>query len=294
MPEGSRSKRVKGLGEMGQSIAGPPRSDGSFRSGISRLLLAALDILFPPRCLICEGDFPDSMIHAQALPPYHRPFWRELVEERAFCPKCFREIPFIREPMCLQCGSPLPHNLNPESSCGQCLVTPPLYASAQSLGLYEGSLHQAINRLKYNNQRTLANPLGHLLSIATDDRIRSKRIDVILPIPLHPKRLKERGYNQSILIAKILALYIGIPVEFGCLERIRWTVPQVELKGRLREKNVRGAFRVTHPERINGKRVLLVDDVLTTGATVNEATRTLMKSGINEVHVLTLGRVVRF
>jgi ComF family protein len=120
------------------------------------------------------------------------------------------------------------------------------------------------------------------------------RIDLILSIPLHTKRLKERGYNQSILIAKALESYTGISCEFGCLERVRWTVPQVELKRSLREKNVRGAFRVSRPEMIKGKKVLLVDDVLTTGATVNEATKALMNSGTKEVHVLTLGRVVRF
>lgn len=286
---------MKGLDEMGPSPPWPPGSEESRRSGIKRLLSAALDILFPPRCLVCDMDFPnDVVIPDHKLPTSYLPLWGELVEQRAFCPKCLREIPFIRGPMCLRCGSPLPHDLQPESYCGQCIITPPPYESAQSLGRYEGSLHHAINRLKYNNQRTLADPLGHLLSIAAGDRIRPMRIDLILSIPLHTKRLKERGYNQSILIAKALESYTGIPCEFGCLERVRWTVPQVELKRSLREKNVRGAFRVSRPEMIKGKKVLLVDDVLTTGATVNEATKALMNSGTKEVHVLTLGRVVRF
>ncbi len=262
---------------------------------IGCLLWAALDILFPPRCLICDAYLPDgSMSTVKGFTPYHRSFFGEFVEERAFCPKCFDEIPLLRGPLCLRCGSPLPHELHPESYCGQCLVTPPPYSSAQSLGRYEGSLHHAINRLKYNNKRSLAGPLGHLLFIATGDRIKSLEIDIILPIPLHSKRLKERGYNQSVLIAEALARYIDVPVELGCLERVRWTTPQVELKGSQREKNVRRAFRVRRPERIKGKRMLLLDDVLTTGATVNEATRTLIKSGATEVHVVTLGRVIRF
>jgi len=147
--------------------------------------------------------------------------------------------------------------------------------------------------LKYRNRRYLARPLGHLMSIIGGKWIHLHKIDAIVPIPLHKKRIKERGYNQSILLARAIGDYTGLPVEMDCLIRIRWTMPQVELNEKEREKNVKGAFDVKDPERLLGKKVLIVDDVITTGATINEATKTLNASGIEGVFVFTLGRVMR-
>jgi ComF family protein len=120
-----------------------------------------------------------------------------------------------------------------------------------------------------------------------------KGFDVVIPVPLHKQRLKERGFNQSLLLAREVARVFGLEVDYRSLKRIRPTRPQVDLKPDERKKNVKGAFDVKSPERVRGRRVLLVDDVFTTGATVSECARVLKKAGA-EVYVLTLARVERF
>jgi ComF family protein len=263
-------------------------------SEIKNLLPHAIDILFPPRCLVCERDLKLADIDSKEILPPFRSIWERIIDERAFCPTCFSELPFIRGPVCARCGSPLSiENYQQPDICGECLVFPPPFISAISLGFYGGSLQKSIELLKYRNQRSIARPLGHLLSIVSETWIKSHAIDVILPIPLHKKRIRERGYNQSALIARAMGSYTGLPVEIDSLIRVRNTMPQVSLRINEREKNVKGAFKVRDPERIKGKRVLLLDDVITTGSTIKEATKSLISSGIEEVFVITIARVMR-
>ena len=115
---------------------------------------------------------------------------------------------------------------------------------------------------------------------------------VVLPVPLHPKRLRERDFNQSLILAKEISKAVGIPLIIDNLQRIRWTRPQIELKGEERLINVKGAFALKNHKAIEGKSILLIDDVYTTGATVRECSKILKKAGVEKVYVLTLARVI--
>jgi ComF family protein len=163
------------------------------------------------------------------------------------------------------------------------------FDACYSYGAYEGSLRELIHLFKYSGVRPLARPLGHLLSLALP---RDLEFDLIAPMPLHWRRLWSRGFNQSALLARDLARRTGVP--YGRpVRRRRATVSQAELSGAERRRNVAGAFVVTGRPDVTGKRLLLVDDVLTTGATLGACAAALKKAGARYVTVLTLARVDR-
>jgi ComF family protein len=149
-------------------------------------------------------------------------------------------------------------------------------------------LAEAIQRFKYHGDVNLAAPLSRLWSKIN---IQDLPVEAIIPVPLHPTRLRERGFNQALLLGKAIAKIHKKTVLTGALKRIRNTIPQVQLDHSERERNVRGAFAVKNRREIMDKRLLLVDDVFTTGATVNECARVLKKSGANEIFIVTLARV---
>ncbi|MBF8250647.1 MAG: amidophosphoribosyltransferase-like protein [Deltaproteobacteria bacterium] len=154
---------------------------------------------------------------------------------------------------------------------------------ARGVLVYDDATAKAIHRFKYGHDTTFSRPLGSMMA---DYPLES--FDLIIPVPLHIKRLRERGFNQSLLLANAIGKRQRIPVDPYILKRIRWTVPQVNLTGRERKVNVRGAFEVCGDVR--EKRILIVDDVYTTGATVSECSKVLKESGAKEVCVLTLSR----
>jgi len=138
----------------------------------------------------------------------------------------------------------------------------------------------------------LRRPLGLLTACQLTDAVRIWQPDLLVPVPLHPRRLRERGFNQAILLGTLLAKTWQIPLARTALDRTRWTVPQIELHHAEREANVRGAFVVATPAAVAGKRVLLLDDVLTTGSTVSECSRMLRKAGANDIFVLAIARAL--
>jgi len=149
----------------------------------------------------------------------------------------------------------------------------------------------AISRLKYGGLTRLAGPLGNLLAEYQDPDFSLSDNNLIIPVPLHTRRLQERGFNQSLLLARQVSRRRSIPLNFTALHRARQTQPQTQLSGAERRKNVRGAFEVRQAAVVGGKRILLIDDVFTTGATVQECASVLGEAGASEVHVLTLARV---
>lgn len=153
---------------------------------------------------------------------------------------------------------------------------------------YEGRLLEAIHRFKYGGDMALLKPLGLLLLDGV--KVLGEMPDAIVPVPLHRKRLKERGFNQSLLLARELSRELSIGVDYLNLKRTLHTHPQINLKAKERRQNVRGAFEAVNPSRLRGRRILLVDDVFTTGATVRECAKALKKTGA-EVFVATLARV---
>jgi ComF family protein len=151
---------------------------------------------------------------------------------------------------------------------------------------------EAIHLLKYRKKTSLARPLSTLARETFFQFWDVDGIDLLVSVPLHVKRLRERGFNQAQLLIRRWAKQDGIPFDGLTLFRSRWTEPQTSLSRMERQKNIKGAFSVRHPEKIKGRRVLLVDDVYTTGATVNECARVLMKTSAEFVDVLTLARAV--
>jgi ComF family protein len=167
--------------------------------------------------------------------------------------------------------------------CGQCLKNSPPFSKVFNYGLYEGLLAEAINHLKFYGLKRLAKPLGKLLL-----NFDLPEMDGIVPVPLSIKRLRERGFNQSLLIARVISKKIGTPLLMDTLLKKKDTLPQTGLSARERMLNLKNVFEIKG--NVRGLRLLLVDDVMTTGATVKECSKELMKAGAKEVIVLTLAR----
>ncbi|MBI4848627.1 MAG: ComF family protein [Nitrospirae bacterium] len=188
-------------------------------------------------------------------------------------------------PLCRRCGKPL---VSEESAtCGECIQDEPAFVYARSFGLYEGALKKAINFLKFYGIKRLSKPLSDIIT-----QIKLPQVDAVVPVPLHEKRLRQREFNQSALLAKYLAESLGTDVVVNCLVKIRDTRPQVGLSSQERRKNLRKAFDIKQRELINGKNIMLVDDVVTTGATVRECSKVLKKAGAKNIYAITLAHGV--
>lgn len=223
-----------------------------------------LDLLFPETCPSCNGP---SQAHRTA----------------PFCNTCWAGIQPYEGPMCRVCGLPLPSSY--ADRCAECTADPPEYETHRSFSLYDGTLREAIHRLKYGKLRRLAPPLADLL-FAMD----IPDVDYIVPVPLHPSRLKQREFNQAGLVARHLSRRTGIPLDLLSLEKVTNTPPQVGLPRRQRLANERKAFRVLEGGPLKGRRVLLMDDVATTGATLRACARALAAGGTALVEAVTLAR----
>jgi ComF family protein len=163
------------------------------------------------------------------------------------------------------------------------------FEQARSFAAHDGTLRALVQRLKYDGYRPLAKPLGRFLAEAAD-QLSEQRFDVVIPVPLHRKRERQRGFNQAELLAAELARLRKAPLGARDCMRVRDTPPQTGLRAAERRKNVAGAFDVPRAERVKGKRVLLVDDVLTTGATASACAQALRQAGASGVWVVTLAR----
>jgi len=222
---------------------------------------AFLDLFFPPRCPGC----------------------RELVAGRGpFCASCLETLAEAPATSCPVCGEPEVVEL-----CEHCRASPPAFERARAPYLHGGALADAIHRLKYEDKPHLAVPLAALIASHVAGEL--AWAEVMAPVALHPRRLRKRGYDQALLIARALARGAGKPVVARAVRRTRDTPPQVGRDRAQREANVRGAFEAD-PEEVLGKRVLLVDDVLTTGATAQAAAQALIAAGARAVRVVALAR----
>ena len=234
---------------------------------------ALLDIVFPPLCHSCRAFIPDAgLLH--------------------LCSSCRGEVHTVSSPLCETCGIPFATPSGIDHRCGACLATPPRFASARSAVLFDGVARDLIHRFKYDRKVHLARPLTLLTEDALTSFALSSGAEFLIPVPLHRRRLRERGFNQAVLLGRPLAKQWGIPLSVDNLKRIRWTEPQITLSASEREANVRGAFALTDPAAVRGKKVLLLDDVYTTGSTVAECSRVLRQAGTETVYVITVARAV--
>ncbi|MDO8478786.1 MAG: ComF family protein [Candidatus Rokubacteria bacterium] len=230
---------------------------------------AALDLVFPPLCPVCDG-----MLGAGRRDP--------------LCGACWEGFERIAPPWCRCCGAPL----GIEGLCGACRSRRPRFAYARAALLYGDLAREAIHAFKFGGRRGLANPLGDLLAGLGLSALPGAAPDAFVPVPLHPRRARERGYDQALLLARRLECAWGVPVVVDALLRAVPTQPQTDLDAAARRRNVRDAFAVRRPELIAGRHVVLVDDVLTTGATAGECARSLYRAGAVAVGVLTVARAL--
>ena len=158
--------------------------------------------------------------------------------------------------------------------------------------MFTGQVRELIHRFKYNRRVQLCRPLGVLAAGQLRPFAETAAADLLIPVPLHEKRLRQREFNQALLLGEILARQWRLPVSRSNLRRIRWTEPQINLSATERVANVRGAFGVAESAQLRDKRIILVDDVYTTGSTVIECARVLLRAGADEVHVVTVARAV--
>jgi len=205
-----------------------------------------------------------------------------------WCDECEKKVREIRPPLCQRCGAPLPdHFSSGEQICIPCRIHPPHYEALRARGIFEGGLRAAIHALKYKGNLGL----GEMLAAGLERSLckLNWKVDGIIPVPLSRTRLKERGYNQAALLAQPLALAEEIPYMPKVVERVRDTASQVGLKIEERRRNVAGAF-LARKNEIDGKTILLVDDVATTGATLDACAEALLRGGAGLVYGLTLAR----
>jgi len=234
-----------------------------------RALRAGIDLLLPARCLACDAAVD---------------------ELGRLCASCWDGTRFLGQPQCQCCGRPFELAAEAGVTCGNCLRRAPRYDRARAALLYEGVGRDLILGFKLADRTWLAPTLGRWMAKAGKDLLTDA--DFIVPVPLHRRRLYVRRYNQSVLLARVIGKECGLPVIPDLLIRTRATKPQTRLSGAERRRNVRGAFRVRrrYHARIENRRLLLIDDVLTTGATVAACTLAITRAGGGGVDVLTLAR----
>lgn len=213
--------------------------------------------------------------------------------EGAVPPDDFARLVFIDAPLCRRCGLPLEVDLGPDGVCGACRARPPRWGRARAALVYDDVSRKAVLDLKRTGRRDGLATLARWMQRAGRELL--AEADLIVPVPLHYRRLVSRGFNQAGWLAAAVARESGVPVHPAALKRIKATASQGGLSARARRANVAGAFTLRQAARrqVNGRRVLLVDDVLTTGATLEGCVRALKAGGAAQVDVLTLARVVR-
>ena len=238
------------------------------------LLRRITRFFFPIHCVVCGSPLADDLI------PH-------------FCTVCWSTLQPMPTARCARCDRPFASSVattySPQHLCYFCVERPPSYTKAWTLYPYTPPLQDAIRLLKYERKISLVMPLADLM-LTTLPRLDA--IDLIIPVPLHHERLCRREFNQALLLADRIGRHLNIAISYTNLVRTTSTPPQTSLSRASRLKNLRHAFAVRHPAQLMNKRILLIDDVFTTGTTVNECAKTLRRSGSADVFVLTLARTM--
>ena len=260
----------EGLGEEQARAAGPailPRLlEGARTAG-----RFALGVIYPPTCIACGGATGEA---------------------HTLCARCWSEMRFIERPFCERLGTPFGVDLGIPLLSPAAIADPPVFRRARAVARYDEVARALVHRLKYGDRLELAKALGIMMTRAGAELL--AEADVIVPVPLHRSRLWWRRFNQAMTLSAVIARTSGVPCDPFLLARVKRTRPQVGLTKSQRGENLQGAFRVPveAKPRLKHRRVLLVDDVVTTGATANAASRALLRGGASAVDVLSFARVI--
>lgn len=243
---------------------------------MKKVVEGAISLFFPAECRICKGS----------LEPLNRSF---------ICSGCWSKIKWVVPAYCSRCSKPLPSCHVPgESSpllCRECLREPPLYTRLLVPTLYEGVMKKAIHLLKYERKEGIFVEIKRILARFLEQNFLTfSQLDEIIPIPLHRKKLRQRGFNQAYLLARFMSRFLEVKLAHSSLLRVRETQSQTKLSKQERAANVKGAFRLKNGNSFKRKTILLVDDVYTTGATLREAARLLRTFETREIVAFALAR----
>jgi ComF family protein len=259
-------------GDSEQSSASPLRGWlAAARAWPAAAGRAAVSLLYPPVCAACGAGAG---------------------EPHGLCARCWSSISFISRPLCERLGTPFAIDLGGQLISPAAMADPPVFARARAVAGYDDIARELIHRLKYGDRLELARAMGGLMRLAGAELIADA--DLIIPVPLHRVRLWTRRFNQAAALGQVIAAGTGKPLATDILRRVKRTRPQVGLSRNERAENLQGALRVASGARarLEGRRILLVDDVLTTGATANAASRALLRGGASAVDLLTFARVI--
>ncbi|MGD0278750.1 MAG: ComF family protein [Smithella sp.] len=240
---------------------------------LSEALNDISEVIFPPQCPGC----------AEILHPF---------TGQIFCPACNDKIKFITGSICSICGTTFPDSHAESHLCGDCLENKTYFSYARAVFCYETFILNAIHRFKYKRDMSIGEMLASFMADFSFPDIDFTDYSLIIPVPLHIKRLRERGFNQSLILAYAIGKKRKIPVNFSLLKRHKYTLTQTASNRNERKQNIKGAFEVTDKKKIADKNIILIDDVYTTGATINECAKTLIKAKAQKIAVLTLARVI--
>jgi competence protein ComFC len=233
------------------------------------LLRALASLFYPPICTVCSAS--------TGVGEY-------------LCDDCRAKTPRISAPFCARCSEPFAGTISGPFACANCSHRRLHFEAAVAVYRSRGIVRRVVHQFKYGRETHLRYPVGQWLCDALEDeRLRGRQFDVIVPVPLHPARQRERGFNQAALLAALLGERISVSVK-PALERIRYTTTQTAFDRSERMENLRGAFRLRRRVNVQGLRMLLVDDVLTTGATLSECARVLKKAGAASIYAATAAR----
>jgi len=286
------------------------------------IIRAFLNAIFPPRCLVCRRFLAGSETSRNGFAETSPGHERRKVEPAAdlparsrsllpfpslapmagglLCSACAHAFAPVESPLCRRCGMVFTSREGGDRICGSCLKSSSRFTMARAAGVYDRTLKVLIHQLKYRGTIRLAGPLGELLFGAFLRFWDMETVDLVVPVPLHRRKMRQRGFNQAALLIRNWSTLRAVNPETlpavvddqSVLVRWRWTESQAGLGRVERSRNIRGAFTVQRPAAVAGKRVLLIDDVYTTGATVGECARVLLKAGAMRVDVLTLARAL--
>lgn len=231
-----------------------------------------MKLLYPATCPICD-EVQEQLLTDDGI--------------AEICPSCEKKLVRAAQPVCMKCGKPLERDRVRREYCADCMRHPHKFTQGRAVFVYQGAVVASMHRLKYKNRRDYAAAYAKEAYRTQGEWIRRIAPDALIPVPLHKKRRRRRGYNQAELIARKLSEYTGIPMEKDLLLRRVNTRPQRQLEAKERKNNLKNAFQMSK-KIVKLERVLLIDDIYTTGSTVDAAAEVLMSAGIKKVYVLCI------